>query len=400
MKVELIYDSDCPNVNEAKESLIQGLVQAGISIKWREWDRSDPNSPKYVRSYGSPTILVNGRDAVDLKPSKEANCCRIYKDQKGEIKGAPSIEQIKSALLKAQKKGLLNKSGIVSFFAAIPVIGAAVLPSVTCPACWPAYAGLLSSLGIGFVNYTPFVMPLMAFFLVFALALFAYKAKNRRGYGPFILGIGAGLILFLNRLFVGFDFILYSSIALLVSASVWNNWPKQKIIKKSCCVSIALFFLSFSSLAYGEIEEVRIQVDGLSCPFCVYGVEQQLKEVPNIKEVLTDFKQGRVNLSFKEDKPLDLSTLYQAVERGGFTPVGAEIEAKGNLSRWKDQPALKIPETHQTFLLLPINDKSSLPKALERNDGREVTIRGKVHMHADLPPSLRVIEITSGERLK
>ena len=40
--------------------------------------------------------------------------------------------------------------------------GVAVLPVLTCPACWPLYAGLLSALGISFVNYTPFLFPITA----------------------------------------------------------------------------------------------------------------------------------------------------------------------------------------------------------------------------------------------
>jgi len=33
----------------------------------------------------------------------------------------------------------------------LPGIGAALLPNATCPACWPVYAGILSSLGLGFL---------------------------------------------------------------------------------------------------------------------------------------------------------------------------------------------------------------------------------------------------------
>jgi hypothetical protein len=35
---------------------------------------------------------------------------------------------------------------------AVPGIGLSLLPKIACPACWPAYAGLLSSLGLGFLG--------------------------------------------------------------------------------------------------------------------------------------------------------------------------------------------------------------------------------------------------------
>ena len=42
--------------------------------------------------------------------------------------------------------------------ALLPAIGAALLPKLTCPACWPAYAAVLSALGVSFVDYTPYLL--------------------------------------------------------------------------------------------------------------------------------------------------------------------------------------------------------------------------------------------------
>jgi hypothetical protein len=48
---------------------------------------------------------------------------------------------------------------------AVPGIGLSLLPKVACPACWPAYAGLLSSLGLGFLVSTAYLLPMTAAFL-------------------------------------------------------------------------------------------------------------------------------------------------------------------------------------------------------------------------------------------
>ncbi len=37
------------------------------------------------------------------------------------------------------------------FAAVLPGVGASLLPKLTCPLCWPAYAGLLTTLGLGFL---------------------------------------------------------------------------------------------------------------------------------------------------------------------------------------------------------------------------------------------------------
>jgi hypothetical protein len=48
-------------------------------------------------------------------------------------------------------------------FAAVPVLGAALLPKVVCAACWPAYTAALGAAGIEFFNYTPYIVPLTSF---------------------------------------------------------------------------------------------------------------------------------------------------------------------------------------------------------------------------------------------
>ena len=74
---------------------------------------------------------------------------------------------------------------------ALPGVGASLLPKVACPLCWPAYAGLLSSVGLGFLISAAYLLPLTAGFLLLALAAMAFRASNRHGYSPFLLGLVA-----------------------------------------------------------------------------------------------------------------------------------------------------------------------------------------------------------------
>ena len=67
--------------------------------------------------------------------------------------------------------------------------GVAALPVLTCPACWPLYAGLLGALGLGFVDYTPYLLPVTAGLLVVSLIPLLWKAKQRWGYKPLFAGI-------------------------------------------------------------------------------------------------------------------------------------------------------------------------------------------------------------------
>lgn len=106
----------------------------------------------------------------------------------------------------------------------------ALLPQVFCPACWPAYAGVLSSLGLGFIDYSPYLLPLMIVFLTIALWGIYYKATTRRGYRPFILGLVAATGIVLGKFVLEMDLVLYTSVVLFVVVSVWNAWPQQQAV--------------------------------------------------------------------------------------------------------------------------------------------------------------------------
>src|SRR5712691_4401953 len=87
------------------------------------------------------------------------------------------------------KQGLLALLGV----------GVSLLPKLACPFCWPAYAGLLSSVGLGFLVSAAYLLPLTAAFLVIALGAMAFKANSRRGYGPFLLGLIAAAAVLLGK---------------------------------------------------------------------------------------------------------------------------------------------------------------------------------------------------------
>src|SRR5579864_1017010 len=74
---------------------------------------------------------------------------------------------------------------------AVPSVGVSMLPKLACPACWPAYSGLLASVGLGPLIRETYLLPLTATFLGLALGVMAFKARERYGYGPFLLGLVA-----------------------------------------------------------------------------------------------------------------------------------------------------------------------------------------------------------------
>lgn len=107
----------------------------------------------------------------------------------------------------------------------LPGIGAALLPKAACPACWPLYAGILSSLGLGFLMTGPYFYLFIGILLGASLSSLAYKARTRRGYLPFWVGLLSASIIVAGKYYALSDYVFYSGALLLVIASIWNNIP-------------------------------------------------------------------------------------------------------------------------------------------------------------------------------
>ena len=238
-KVEFVYDKSCPNVEAARENLLRAFARAGIAPKWTEWERSSSEAPAYVRDLGSPTILVDGKDYCPAEQKAAGNSCRVYADSQGNLSGVPSIEAIAASLRGAASAYGQKASGPppnrwVSTVAVLPGIGVALLPKLGCPACWPAYAGILSALGLGFLLESQYLMTFTAVFLVISLAALAFRARARRGYGPLALGALAAGAIMIGKFVFESEHAMYAGITLLVAASLWNSWPKRSATEGSC----------------------------------------------------------------------------------------------------------------------------------------------------------------------
>ena len=100
-------------------------------------------------------------------------------------------------------------------------IAVALLPK--CPACWSAYAGLSSLLGLSFVVEQRYLLPLTSGLLVLALVPLWLQARRGRGYAPWLLACGAALATLLGKFALESDALLYGGIASLLLASLWSR---------------------------------------------------------------------------------------------------------------------------------------------------------------------------------
>ncbi len=256
MKVELIYFDGCPNIADARATLIKALVELRQSVKWVEWNQNDKNCPKEYTQYGSPTILIEGKDIAPIKFTQQGNCCRVYQSKENKLEGFPSLEAIQKAISEKVNDNCRlvdndqnsERPKWIAFITAVPSIFIALLPKLTCPICWPAYTALLAALGLNFANYTPYLPIIISVLLIISLVSIGYKARSRHGYSPFWLGVVASLSIIAGQFIWYSQALFFSGSILLISAAIWNAWPN----KKSCCQTRAKSFSKTNQETYYE----------------------------------------------------------------------------------------------------------------------------------------------------
>ncbi len=235
MEIEFVWQRDCPNVEAARQHLMQALVDTGLPVRWREWCVDDTHCPEHIRAFGSPTILVDGVDVAGHQAG-DGPSCRLYSAADGALSGAPSTAVI-AAALRSQAEREVKGEGRFSWRrlgATVPAFAVALLPKVACPACWPAYAGVLSSLGVSFLIDTRYLFALTAAFLTVALFFLGFRARHRRGFGPFVLGLIASAVLLIGKFYFESDPAMFTGVGLLMLASFWNSWPRKLAASPEC----------------------------------------------------------------------------------------------------------------------------------------------------------------------
>lgn len=97
--VELLFFPDCPNVEPARDQLRRALEAEGLPARWIEHDVTAVDAPPHLRGYGSPTILVSGRDVTGARPEAGASC-RLYAES--DRPGVPPLGALVLALRAAR----------------------------------------------------------------------------------------------------------------------------------------------------------------------------------------------------------------------------------------------------------------------------------------------------------
>ena len=83
---------------------------------------------------------------------------------------------------------------------------------------------------------------------------------------------------------------------------------------------LAAAFLIAPPGAMAGPASVTLRVDGLSCPFCAYGLEKRLKKMEGVKDLKIDIETGTVTVIYRDRRFFTEKALRKTVKGAGFTP--------------------------------------------------------------------------------
>jgi hypothetical protein len=125
--------------------------------------------------------------------------------------------------IKAQQS---KKLGLLT----IPGAAVSLLLIRACSLCWPAYAALLSSVGLGFLGNSAYLLPLTGALLAVAVAGLGLQIKTT-GYGPFAFGLVSGGAILVGKFVIDSNLTIYAGVALLMIASVWRCFQDDQRLR-------------------------------------------------------------------------------------------------------------------------------------------------------------------------
>ncbi|MCH7517212.1 MAG: heavy-metal-associated domain-containing protein [Bacteroidetes bacterium] len=83
---------------------------------------------------------------------------------------------------------------------------------------------------------------------------------------------------------------------------------------------ILIILLLGISASLAQSDEVKVRVDGLSCPFCAYGLEKKLNELDGVDSIFIDFEEGLVVMQVTDSENISEEEIRAKIEEAGFTP--------------------------------------------------------------------------------
>jgi mercuric ion binding protein len=110
----------------------------------------------------------------------------------------------------------------------------------------------------------------------------------------------------------------------------------KELVVKLITILMTVFMLWSTNALAGEVHFL-LGVDGMSCPFCVYGIEKRLKKIEGVGDVRADLALGNIWVEASGANVLSEDSARLLLEDAGFTLRTFEVHQTGNHEPKKDE---------------------------------------------------------------
>lgn len=288
MKIQLLYFEGCPNLEPARAALRDAMVAEQIAQEVEEIDVQSPTTPEELRGWGSPTILVDGKDISGAERTAAA-ACRLY------ATGAPNVAEIRATLAASRGGQVASQTR-----ATLPMLGA-IAAAVAASACCLVPAAL-AIVGLSGAGFGAALAPYRLYFLgATGVALgvgfwFAYRRQTDACGCSVPRGRRA------TRVALWFTTVLAVALA---------AYPR----------------LGSGSASAGSPEAtakatLHLKVTGMDCADCTRTIAKRIKKVPGVVSATIDFDTGLAVVRYDgRDGMLDATVA--AVRAAGYSAQAA-----------------------------------------------------------------------------
>lgn len=106
------------------------------------------------------------------------------------------------------------------------------------------------------------------------------------------------------------------------------NMPPIRAALLAFAVALFLSAPVAPSWAGGSTAQGTIvaKVDGMSCPFCTYGLRKELLTIPGVKDVQVSLVKSEATLQLDPGSNVTDDQIRQAVHQAGFSPAAITHE--------------------------------------------------------------------------
>lgn len=98
----------------------------------------------------------------------------------------------------------------------------------------------------------------------------------------------------------------------------------MKSLLSTIIVLFSLLFISSTAFSKGAdgapSDSYEMNVNGMTCPFCVYGIEKKLNKLAHVKKARVSLKQKKVQIEMEHGQIFNEDEVRKVITDSGFTP--------------------------------------------------------------------------------